>query len=96
MIEASGALEEVPMHDNQPSFEDENLIIEAIGAGNVPVQFRIHGAVVARHSEVFATTISLPQSTGSEEEKAKTWPIVRLADDARDVEYMLRELYGLR
>ncbi|KAJ7307063.1 hypothetical protein DFH08DRAFT_1051824 [Mycena albidolilacea] len=65
---------------------DGSVILQAANT-----QFRVHWSVLARHSSVFRDMQGLPQP--ADQPTLDGCPVVELADDPVDVEYLLRALY---
>lgn len=65
---------------------DGSVILQAANT-----QFRVHWSVLARHSSVFRDMQGSPQP--ADQHTIDGCPVVELADDPVDVEYLLRALY---
>lgn len=58
------------------------------------VAFKVHRAILARHSHVFKDMISFPRPKQGEEESFDGCPMVPLSDSAEDVAIMLDIFYN--
>ncbi|KAJ6519041.1 hypothetical protein C8R45DRAFT_809050 [Mycena sanguinolenta] len=65
---------------------DGSVVLQA---GNT--LFRVHWSVLARHSSVFSDMQELPQP--SDEPTVDGCPVLKLPDDPKDVEFLLKGLY---
>jgi hypothetical protein len=66
--------------------KDGSVVLEARG-----LQFRVHGEVLSANSPIFADMFAVPQP--AEEATIEGCPLVKLQDDAEDVELALRVIY---
>ena len=74
-------------------FQDGNLVLSAVNAAKTRTfLFRIHRSSVAGRSVAFDSMLGIPQ--GEQMEMYEGSPLVRLADDAEDVEALLRAIYN--
>ncbi|KAF7370422.1 BTB domain-containing protein [Mycena sanguinolenta] len=76
----------VPITRSELWISDGSVVLQAEST-----QFRVHFGVLARHSTVFRTMQGLPQPPG--EPTVDGCPVLQLADDLTDVEYLLKALY---
>ncbi|KAF8518709.1 hypothetical protein BU17DRAFT_76104 [Hysterangium stoloniferum] len=72
-------------------FDDGSIVLRA----KEPVMlFRVHRALIARHSEVFRNMFMIPQpQTRGDTELVEGCPVVDIYDSANDVSSLLRALY---
>ncbi|KAF8512916.1 hypothetical protein JB92DRAFT_2926149 [Gautieria morchelliformis] len=72
-------------------FDDGSVVLRA---KDPPTLFRVHRALIARHSEVFRHMFSMPQPEHPvEAEVIEGCPVVDLHDSASDMTSLLRALY---
>lgn len=77
-----------PTRHNEYYFEDGNVILLVES-----VLFSLHRGVLRRHSELFLTMLSLPQSPSSQEGLHDRTPILLPEVKSRDFERLLWILY---
>ena len=73
---------------------DGNIIIKCLSPSKKIVSFRVHQSLLAKHSPVFKTMLSLPQR--DPEPLGLTYdglPLVELPDPSEKIESLLRILY---
>lgn len=74
-----------------PRFDDGSVVLRA---KDPPTLFRVHRAMIARHSEVFRHMFLIPQPEHRvETETIEGCPVVDLHDSASDMSSLLRALY---
>lgn len=72
-------------------FDDGSVVLRV---KDPPTLFRVHRALIARHSEVFRDMFAMPQpENGDDAEMIETCPVVDLHDSANDMSSLLRALY---
>lgn len=77
-------------------FPDGNIILSAasVSAPCATVLFRVHGFLLARHSNVFRDMLCLSAPPQSDDDTYEGLPVVVMQDTAVDVECMLDALYN--
>ena len=72
-------------------FDDGSVVLRA---KDPPTMFRVHRALIARHSEVFRHMFLMPQPEHQEDtEFIEGCPVVDVHDAASDMSGLLRALY---
>ena len=72
-------------------FDDGSVVLRAKDPSTL---FRVHRALMARHSEVFRHMFSMPQpEQQGETELIESCPVVDIHDSASDMTSLLRALY---
>ncbi|KAK7025079.1 BTB domain-containing protein [Favolaschia claudopus] len=80
-------VENAPITRSETWMDDGNVVLQAKN-----IQFRVHWSLLALHSSVFSDMRGLPQPT--DQPTVEGCPVVELADDSVDVEYILKALYN--
>lgn len=70
-------------------FSDGNIVLQT-----EDTQFRVHGGVLIRHSQVFKDVLDIPQPGQPSEPQVDGCPVMPLFDDTEDVQAILSILYN--
>ncbi|KAF9529372.1 hypothetical protein CPB83DRAFT_852555 [Crepidotus variabilis] len=86
--DSSDSEESLPEHSSKFWLEDGNIVLQV-----EQTLFRVHGSMLARHSEVFKDMFSIPQPSKPQGAMVENCPVIHLSDAAEDVEEILSIFY---